>query len=57
MEPPLAAVDEMYLEGLAMKRQQFRRDLPGASDAEIEEMIRAWIRDRPLDSPGRVRDL
>jgi len=54
---PLAPVDEMYLEGLDMKRQQFRRENQQASDNEIEEMVRDWINDRPFDAPGRIRHL
>ena len=57
MKFPLEVVDEMYLEGLEMKRQQFRRAYPGASPNEVEAMIRAWIADRPMDAPGRVRHL
>ncbi len=52
---PLAVVDEMYLEGVAIKREQFRRDRPRASEDEIEQMVRDWINDRPFDAPGRVR--
>lgn len=57
MTQPLAPVDEMYLEGLDMKRQQFRRENQQASDNEIEEMVRDWINDRPFDAPGRIRHL
>jgi hypothetical protein len=57
MKFPLEVVDEMYLEGLEMKRQQFRRAHPGAAPHEIESMVRAWIADRPMDAPGRVRHL
>ena len=57
MTQPLAPVDEMYLEGLDMKRQQFRRENQRASDNEIEQMVRDWINDRPFDAPGRVRHL
>lgn len=57
MTEPLAPVDEMYLEGLDMKRQQFRRENQQASDNEIEEMVRDWINDRPFDAPGRIRHL
>jgi hypothetical protein len=57
MKFPLEVVDEMYLEGLEMKRQQFRRVHPGAAPDEIEAMVRAWIADRPMDAPGRVRNL
>ena len=57
MTQPLAPVDQMYLEGLAIKRQQFRRENQQASDNEIEEMVRDWINDRPFDAPGRIRHL
>jgi len=57
VKEPLGAVDQMYLEGLAMKRQQFRRSHPHSSEAEVERMVREWINDRPFDSPGRARQL
>jgi len=47
----------MYLEGLAMKRQQLRRENPQVSDDAIEQMVRDWINDRPFDAPGRIRHL
>ena len=45
----------MYLEGLEMKRAQIRRDRPDLSDEGIEKLLQAWILDRPMDAPGRVR--
>jgi hypothetical protein len=57
MKFPLEVVDEMYLEGLEMKRQQFRRAHPSAAPHEIEAMVRAWIAERPMDAPGRIRHL
>ena len=51
----LATVDEMYLEGLAMKRAQIRREHPGIADESVEKLLRDWISDRPMDAPGRVR--
>ena len=48
-------IDEMYLEGLEMKRAQIRRDRPDLSDEGIEKLLQAWILDRPMDAPGRVR--
>ena len=55
MRESLAIVDEMYLEGLAMKRAQIRRDRPGISDESVEQSIQDWITNRPMDAPGRVR--
>jgi hypothetical protein len=52
---PLSPIDEMYLEGLEMKRAQLRRSHPEVPEAEIEVLLRAWILDRPMDAPGRVR--
>lgn len=51
----LATVDEMYLEGLAMKRAQIRREHPAIADESVEKLLRDWISDRPMDAPGRVR--
>ena len=55
MHESLAIVDEMYLEGLAMKRAQIRRDRPDISDESVEQSIQDWITTRPMDAPGRVR--
>lgn len=55
MGEPLAIVDEMYLEGLAMKRAQIRREHPEITDEAVEKLILDWISDRPMDAPGRVR--
>jgi hypothetical protein len=52
---PLAIVDEMYLEGLAMKRAQIRREHPEITDESVEKLLRDWISGRPMDAPGRVR--
>ena len=57
VKEPLAKVDELYLEGLALKREQIRRDDPSLSDDDVEDRLRAWLRDRPFDGPGRVRAL
>lgn len=54
MTKPLADVDAMYLEGIEMKRQQFRRTHPQASAQDIEALIRQWIEDRPVEAPGRI---
>jgi hypothetical protein len=51
----LATVDEMYLEGLAMKRAQIRREHPDFNDELVEELLQHWITHRPMDAPGRVR--
>jgi hypothetical protein len=51
----LAIVDEMYLEGLAMKRAQIRREHPEITDESVEKLLRDWISGRPMDAPGRVR--
>jgi hypothetical protein len=48
-------IDEMYLEGLEMKRAQIRRDCPDLGDKGVEILLQAWIMDRPMDAPGRVR--
>lgn len=49
----MAVVDEMFLEGLAIKRQQFRRGHPDASEQEIERMVRDWLSDRPPRFAGQ----
>jgi len=47
--------DRLHTEGLALMRQNLRRRHPEASDAEVEERLRAWLLDRPADAPGTVR--
>lgn len=55
MGESLAAVDEMYLEGIAMKRAQIRREHPEFTDELVDEFLQSWIIHRPMDSPGRIR--
>jgi hypothetical protein len=57
VQKSLAIVDEMYLEGLEMKRAQIRRDHPEISDESVEKLLRNWITDRPMDAPGRIRPI
>ncbi|MBA2497144.1 MAG: hypothetical protein H0V33_08645 [Acidimicrobiia bacterium] len=40
--------------GVRLMRQNFRRRHPGASDSDIDALLRSWLRDRPMDAPGRV---
>lgn len=51
---------ELYELAERMMEQKLRRENPGASDAEIEEGIRAWLRRRPGaelgDGPGVPSD-
>jgi len=44
----------MYLDGLAMKRAQIRREDPTLDDEAVEQLLRAWILDRPMDAPGKI---
>lgn len=53
----LAIVEQLYEEGLEMKRAQLRRELPALSEGDLEDLIRQWILDRPFDFPGRVTKL
>jgi len=43
----------MHEIGLDMLRTRFRRDHPTIPADQIEVMVRAWVSDRPFDSPGR----
>jgi hypothetical protein len=51
----LAIVDEMHLEGLAMKRARIQREHPLFDVEAVEQALGEWINDRPMDAPGRVR--
>lgn len=48
-------IDEMYLEGLEMKRAQIRRENPSLDDETVEKLLKEWIMNRPMDAPGRIR--
>ncbi|MEN9802564.1 MAG: hypothetical protein RLZ37_1689 [Actinomycetota bacterium] len=50
----MTRVEELYLEGLELKRQQIRREEPSLTDDEVEQRLREWLLDRPMDAPGRV---
>lgn len=54
MRKSLAIVDEMYLEGLAIKRAQIQRENPEMEADAVEESLQQWIVTRPMDAPGRV---
>ena len=41
-------------DGVALMRQNLRRRHPDESDDQIEERLEAWLRDRPMDAPGKV---
>ena len=57
MTSQLAAVDQMHLEGLAIKREQLRRENPLVDETQIQKLLVKWLHDRPLDAPGRIRTL
>jgi hypothetical protein len=52
---------EMFEFGVALREQQFRRQHPDASDAEIKTMMVDWMHSRPGaelgDSVGRSVEL
>ena len=50
----LAIVEQMYQEGMELKRAQFRREHPTFGNEEIEECVRKCVLDRPFDCPGNV---
>lgn len=57
MTSQLAAVDQMHFEGLAIKREQLRRENPQVDETQIQKLLVKWLHDRPLDAPGRIRPL
>lgn len=40
--------------GVALMRQNLRRRHPEASDTEVDDRLRTWLADRPMDAPGIV---
>lgn len=47
---------DLFEAGVAMERLRLRRNHPGLSDAEVEELLRRWLRreGEPGDASGRV---
>ena len=43
-------------DGIALMRQNIRRRHVDESDEQIADRLDAWLRDRPMDAPGRVVD-
>ena len=50
----LRAALELAETGVEMKRQNLRRAYPTETAEEIDDRLRAWLGDWPLDAPGRV---
>jgi hypothetical protein len=44
---------ELHDIGLDVLRQRFRRERPELAADRIEDVVRAWVGDRPYDSPGQ----
>lgn len=48
---------ELSEAGIQLREQRYRRENPGATDAEVEAFMRAWLHERPGapdgDSAGR----
>ena len=38
---------DLFASGVQIRRQALRRDLPSASDAEIEKLLIDWLQTRP----------
>ena len=47
---------DLAASGIQMKLNQLRRRHPDESDAQIQERLNKWLRNRPMDSPGRHID-
>jgi hypothetical protein len=43
--------------GISMQRAHLRREHPEADDAEIRQLFRTWLLDRPPDCPGPLRPM
>lgn len=46
---------ELFSASEAIMRQNFRRRLPAATDAEIEQRLLEWLRSRPEDRVATAR--
>lgn len=50
----LAAALEMWEDGMAIKRASLRRQMPNATEEEVDAALDAWLCDRPLDADGEL---
>lgn len=52
---------DLHATGVALMRQNLRRERPHASDDDIDALLRRWLHERPGadagDCPGRTREL
>lgn len=52
---------DLFQTGLDLMRQNLRRNRPGASEEEVEQLLREWLLERPGaesgDSAGRAVDV
>lgn len=50
---------ELWEVGVQLRRERHRRENPAASEAELDEVVRSWLTDRPGapfgDVAGQVR--
>lgn len=44
---------DLHEAGVDMMRQNLRRRYPEATSGDIEAKLVAWLRDRPMDAPGK----
>ena len=42
----------MYEDGLAIEREKLRRQHPNASEAELSDLLAAWLHSRPMAPDG-----
>lgn len=45
---------DMQREGLALMRENLRRQHPTTSEQELDALFDAWLMARPCDAPGRL---
>jgi hypothetical protein len=38
---------DLFATGVALRRQELRREHPGASEGEIEQLVNRWLATRP----------
>lgn len=52
----LALAIELLEAGMALQAQRYRREHPGASEAEVAAFVQAWLLDRPGAPMGDVAE-
>jgi len=45
---------ELFELGVQARESRYRRENPQATEAEVRQFMRTWMRDKPLEAPGEL---